>query len=757
MFLHSGASLHGHEYSDRPAPAGQHTYKRSPLLRSAFAAPKPRGFSLDGARPPAAVETRRPFSELIPRPPEPVVRFLEPDDKERPATPMTEDAVSVMSGSETSGGSQPSEAATVAPSEASKRRRSRVSSRVARKTTTLALAYPAPRFAGRKRMLQKVAPKLFLQLQEVSLNKRPKPVIDVFPSSRIAGPVIAPRLAKRFPGLFWPKGELGSADVVLMRSEEYETVSEDVDSEDEEGRLEQRQPVAVLSPVKRSGQTEIVFGDGSVWVAQPLPRGSFDFVHTDEHGNTTTARWARRPASKTATAPAGPDAAPKAGRTTPPEPADLRYTFSIINPDSRRHPVMATLTPQFLNIQETYTSVATSSGRCPPCRPCSRSVSVTVAQELRSNGMSARPTMSRSESAASPTGQELDARGVQTPEPDSERTTHPVDEATRLLISVTAVFLALESGWSPYFRPHTHPAPKHNPVADPHVATSPVTDTLCRSSLPRNRRRNGSDGHQAEILMRGSILSSPGSLANPQGRDQSPVRSFVTSPASAAWWETAQPPPSASIQCGSQTPTRTAPARRATTTGAAFMQRARIASAAQQAESSDSEHQPTRSRHRRPRLLSGGSQTEKDRDIALSRHSIGIPSSPALPAAEVASPWWTDNKAVVNGGPTDPHDTPTPASPTRLRPHPHPRRQGEMHAAYYPASPPMVAVQSDESGTRMVAVPAPQVVLEPPPPHGLAPVAVVAEARMAPERGFSGRMKSFGHWFGRLGHGGHPR
>jgi hypothetical protein len=736
MFLHSGASLHGHEYSDRPAPAGQHTFKRSPLLRSAFATPKPRPLSLDAAKPPAAVEPRRPFSDFVARLPETVVRFLEPEDKETLATSMTEDTVSVMSSSDLSDSSQPSEATTVTPLETPRRRRSRTSSRASRKTTTLALAYPAPRFAGKKRVVQKVAPKLFLQLQEVSLNKRPKPVIDVFPSSRIAGPVIAPRLVKRLPGLVGPKGELGSADVVLMRSEAYDTVSEDVDSDDEEGRLGQRQPVAVLSPVKKSGQTEIVLDDGSVWVARPLPTGSFDFVRTDQHGNTITARWARRPVSKTA--PTSADLASKADRTTP--VSDVKYTFSIMNPDSRRHPVMATLTPQFLDIQDTYVSVSTSSSRYPPCRPLGRSVTMTLAQQQSSNTTSTKPTLARAVSTSA-AEQGYEARHVQTPEPDTERTTHPVDEATKLLISVTAVFLALESGWSPYFRPQTYPTADR---ADSGITSSTMTDRPSSRCRPSQNRRNSSDECHGDTLTqdlrKGSALSSLGS--GPRSRDDSPAKSLVTPVAPAPWCEPTQSPPSVTDQCLSQTPTRPPP-RRAISTGAAFMQRALIASV-QQVEISDSEHQPTKSKPCGPRILSGSTQMEKTKDMAMTRHSMPIPSFRILPNDMVAAQ--PVDRVVVTVGGEDLRDNPTRSRSGK-------ERKRKVQSAYYPASPPMVTPQSDASGVELVAGPAPQLASQPNPQYQVP--AMVVDGRQGTERGFGGKMRSLGHWFRRLGHNGH--
>lgn len=674
-----------------------------------------------------------------------------------PPPAATEDAISIMSGSEFSDGSQPSEAATES---STRRRRSRASSRAsARKTTTtLALAYPAPRFAGKKRVVQKVAPKLFLQLQEVSLNRRPKPVIDVFPSSRIAGPVIAPRLAKRFPGLFGPKGELGSADVVLMRSEDYDTVSEDVDSEDEEGRLEQRQPVAVLSPVRKSDRTEIVLGDGSVWVAQPLPTGSFDFVRTDERGNTTTARWARRPVSKTAPAQPSTDPAARAGRATP--ESDVKYTFSIINPDSRRHPVMATLTPQFLDVHDTYTSVSSSSGRYPPCRPLSRSVTVTVAQQQSANANTTPTKPSPLTRAVSTSAAELesDARRsvvqVQTPpapNPGGERTTHPVDEATKLLISVTAVFLALESGWSPYFRPHHTAAiaADHHPAADSSIASStdrPSSSSRCKPS--RNTRRQSSDDYTAD-------LTSPSvSQTFRKGcSDDSPLQSFVSaSPAvaPAPWWESAttttQSLPAPSTQA--TTPTRP-PQRRATSTGAAFMQRARMASAQQQVqqqaavfESSDSEPQPAKQvqqQRRRSRVLSSGSRTEtdRDRDRARARHS--------MPPAMSSSPFPPTTTTPLPDAPVSRDDARDLTTVRQQQHQPGKNRGRKTQSAYYPATPPpaaAVTVRSDANGAVGL----------------VAPVMAVGDGRRgtgAERTGFGGKMRSLGQWFRRLGHASH--
>lgn len=714
MFLHSGASLHGHEYSNKQAPvAQQHTHHRSPLLRSAFAAPKPRPISLDGAasQPPSAVEfSRRPVSECIPRIVEPVVRFLEPldseDDDDLP-TPMTEDVVSV-SGSEFSDCSHPSEAASTP-----RRRRSR-SRRPARTTTTYALAYPAPRFAAKSRVVKKVAPKLYLQLQEVSADKRPKPIIDVFPSSRIAGPVIAPRLAKRFPRLFGPKGELGSTDVVLMRSEDYDTVSEDADSDEEECGLEKRQPVAVLSPVRKLERTEIVLDDGSVWVAKPLPTGSFDFVHVNAHGVTTTARWVRRSSPKPASQQASEGSASRSSQMTI-DPSETKYTFSIINPLSRRHPVMATLTPAFLNIQDSYTSVSTSSGRYPPSKPLGRAN--TLATPHRSSPL--RPTSVRSLSMNA-AGDDSD-NAATLPEPANERAVHPVDDATKLLISVTAVWIALQSGWSPFYLPTVLPPSDHHTesVASGSATTSPPTTRL-------GRRGTRSRGNSFEITNLGPPPhAGPSNLSSAsvglRSRDQSPVGSLCSGTHLPPWWETRRatypatsPPPAAR----SATPDLPSPLpRRATSTGAAFMERARIASINRVEEQSDAEQ------HKQcPRILSGGGQR------TMIRHSIGATPTPAQePVTEAESK--VSDKTVDR------------SFKVNIASHSQPERQ--VQSAYYPPPQPQQASRNAKHASIHMA------------PAQLKPLMVVPEVPMVAEphrkANFSTKMKNIGHWFRRLG------
>lgn len=330
--------------------------------------------------------------------------------------------------------------ASPASGSASTSRRSRRCRDVAarRSSTAYLLAQPAPRLSVKNKTLFKtIRPRLLLQLQELAANHRPRPTVDVFPASLIAGPLLTARYIHRFPRLFGAKGELGPGDLILVKSEDY-TADADADAEHAAGGG-RRQPVAVLSPGRgpQGGQGEIVLDDGSVW-ACASHRGYYSFVHVDESGASLTARWVKRnpdrkracsaPVSR-ATSPATAQASfPGANGTAAgdsAETSDYRYAFSIINPLSRRHPILATLSPQSLEVYDEYTTPSASSGRYPPTRPVSGVEFDAPRQD--------QPLPPPPRSPLSTDG-------------EAPRSTHPVDEDTKKLIMVTGLWLSLQLG-----------------------------------------------------------------------------------------------------------------------------------------------------------------------------------------------------------------------------------------------------------------------------------------------------------------------
>jgi hypothetical protein len=335
-----------------------------------------------------------------------VVRFEEPPTE-------AENTPTVDGPSEDEGSLSFSEAdLSDASATTSIRKRRKRTRRAPRNVTNFLLAQAPPRLGTKKRLLH-LRPRILLQLQQLSQDKRPKPSIDVVPSSFIAGTLIAPLLARRFPRIFRIKGELGLNDVILVKSEDYDASNRSGEDSDDEC-LEKRELVAIVSPVPRKeDEAEMVLCDGSVWTASRMANGSYEFVHVDEAGHTVTARWVKR-------STVGTSATTATTMNTPtcPNAPDYMFKFSLINPLSRRHPIMATLTPCTLEILDHYTTISASSGRYPPSKPFPTEVSGGTPERTPSLPIS----------------------------PSCERSTVPVDEATKTLITVSAVWISLRSG-----------------------------------------------------------------------------------------------------------------------------------------------------------------------------------------------------------------------------------------------------------------------------------------------------------------------
>ncbi|RFU31656.1 hypothetical protein B7463_g4698, partial [Scytalidium lignicola] len=396
MFLHSGAAIHRHEYSpplELRAPASR--LRRSTLSRVSYPTtnvPR-RSASFDAPTPmPILQPLGRALAEYVQPTNEQSVRFQEPD-----LEAMSEDGKSVAN-SETS-------VTTSVTTTGGPRPRKRT-----RNSTSFSLAHPAPTL-GQKQKLIIVRPRLLLQLQRLSPDSRPKPAIDVLPST-----VVVPRLVKRFPRLFTAKGGLGANDVMIVKSEEYGTpdIKETEDTDSDDDRYGAREVLAVICQMRKDeggtqGVAEIVLADGTVWTARPMTNGLYEFTCIDHHGIKTTARWVKRTSQR-----ASLDFA-----TTKGSNLNVRFTFSIIDPNSRRHPIMATITQKKLDIPDYYTSVSPSSGKHPPPSPL-------------------RTFPGDSEY--------LDH------EPSPDRATHYIDPKLRNLITVTGIWVALRQGWSPYFK-----------------------------------------------------------------------------------------------------------------------------------------------------------------------------------------------------------------------------------------------------------------------------------------------------------------
>ena len=475
MFLHSGAALHRHEYSAPLDSRSSSSARKSTLTRSPFSAPISRRASTYDNPTPIIHPAARPLSEHVPRNPEHTVRFQEPE-----ADTMSEDGRSVAN-------SEGSEITFVS----GRRRR-----RMPRTRTAFHLAHPAPTLTQKQRLLH-IRPRLLLQLQRISANSRPVPALDVLPST-----VFVPRLTKKFPRMFRGKGELGINDVMVVRSEEYDAPDEhavEATDSDEEG-LANRELLAVICQMAKDsrgsqGQAEIVLSDGSVWVGTPLPHDVYELSTVDERGDKTVARWVLKRSSRRESSEF-PDYSGCKGN-------DSKFSFSIIDPNSRRHPIMASITQNTLAIPDYYTSVSSSARKYPPTSPIR-----TFAGEIEQSSVEE--------------------------EVPAERTTHAIDERMKVLIQVTGIWVALRQGWSDSFKYNDSVcAAQSNPRATSgaRVRSASLTADAVRPSPAITGSSTPESSHSAfgavsSKIRRTRMKGSPATIVSPQfeGAIASPKR-----------------------------------------------------------------------------------------------------------------------------------------------------------------------------------------------------------------------------------------
>ncbi|KAJ5762291.1 uncharacterized protein N7511_005673 [Penicillium nucicola] len=271
--------------------------------------------------------------------------------------------------------------------------------------TTYQFAHPASH-ARHKRL--RLRPKLLLQLQQVSQTPRPLPVVDILPSTSYL-----PLLARKFPAIYRTRNGLGPYDLIVVISEQYErTVTsipeKHVSSEDETD--DHREVVATIcqktqEDARLKGKAEICLNFGPVWEATPLPSGSYEFVAQTDNG-AQVVRWALRSGrNRRMTAPAGMNSRDEG----------KRFTFSVLDPTTRRHPVIASMTRNQLEVHDEY-SMTTRTGTGP--------TTPTSAMSVVSDASDDMP---------------LDANIV------------TLEDELRTLIITTGVWVAFREGWSHNF------------------------------------------------------------------------------------------------------------------------------------------------------------------------------------------------------------------------------------------------------------------------------------------------------------------
>lgn len=232
--------------------------------------------------------------------------------------------------------------------------------RKAKARTRFLLAHPPPITRSKQRLSTR--PRMIFQLQLISDSRRPLPTFDVISSAAFAS-----RFARSVPRLMRGDKCLGTDNLVLVRSEMYAqdstTDGDTTDDSGDETTRRHRDFLGTICYAKKAkdglaNQDEICLENGLVWEATCLKAGVYEFSGKNHNG--LKLRWVLRGARR-----------PNPKRNPLTEPANKRctsrFTFSIINPKTRLHPVIATLTgDNQLDILDRFPTLMSSGSSSPP-------------------------------------------------------------------------------------------------------------------------------------------------------------------------------------------------------------------------------------------------------------------------------------------------------------------------------------------------------------------------------------------------------
>ncbi|KAF2724815.1 hypothetical protein K431DRAFT_336667 [Polychaeton citri CBS 116435] len=314
----------------------------------------------------------------------------------------------------------------------------------ARQKTCFSICHPPPASHARQKLHRR--PRSLLQLHKVTTGARPVPAFEVIPSANFSV-----RLTRATTRVFRAKHSLCPNDLVVLKAENYGG------EEDEE--QEARDIIALICKGRKEDGTEgkkakICFHDGTEWEAYATVKGGYEFFTTDQHGLSLTVRWVPKRTNRD-----DPKAKPK-------------FNFSTISPNSRRHPVIATLSKTGLDINDTY-RVPDPKALTPLSTPLQDTF---LAQRVKED--------------------EDDDSGVE----EQHNELCETDDRLRQIIAISGIWVAFKEGWSPSFK-FDDDARLSCMLRSPSLRETPSRNAASPSATPP-----GSPGMTA-VDKRGSIRS----------------------------------------------------------------------------------------------------------------------------------------------------------------------------------------------------------------------------------------------------------
>jgi hypothetical protein len=318
------------------------------------------------------------------------------------------------------------------------------------------LAHPPPITRAKQRLCTR--PRMILQLQQVSKTSRPLPAFDV-----VASTAFASRFTRSVPGVRRSEKCLSTDTLALVRSDTYwrHLVADDHISSTlaDETTNEHRDILGTISYAKRakdaaSHPAQICINNGLIWGASCLKNGVYEFSGKNHNG--LKVRWVSRRTR-------GTSGNQKFLSGSASQISAPRFTFSIMNPTSRRHPVIATLTrDKKLDILDRFPRVTSSTSASFP----SSSLHSPASSEFSSDISY------------------FDGRTEDDP------TYIETDEALQTLIILTGIWVMSTEGWSEVFSTSSDTNNGHRQEStdgSPSTLLSSTENDVQGSPLPRQK------------------------------------------------------------------------------------------------------------------------------------------------------------------------------------------------------------------------------------------------------------------------------
>ncbi|KFZ18008.1 hypothetical protein V501_01424 [Pseudogymnoascus sp. VKM F-4519 (FW-2642)] len=370
----------------------------------------------------------------------------------------------------------------------------------------------------------------------------------------------------------------------LDEEKEVESVVEDTASD--------RDILAVICQVPNGdlGTVEIYLEDGSRWNAGPSVNGVLELVKTDPvTGERMIARWVPRGTSR------------RNSLRTPSrrgsEILEPRYQFSFINPGTRRHPILATLTQDTLKISNTYSLVSNSEEKHPTISSSRTSSSLLFSYIITSPPFFISflclylPHLGLilhwigSWFVYSPDGEHVDS------DTNADPKILVIYDEQRLLIEVSAVWIALKQGWCPSFR--------YGESSSPGLAKIPTPPSSSKLERLRPFSLTSSGTGKHGRTRSNTVTSIPESIDSSHGTVRSCRSVFARATFSASTLQ-------------SESSEERAPPNRTVSNGAAFMQKAAGRKAGRESSNWSSGSENDESRASSPRRKRGSRSNSVD-------------------------------------------------------------------------------------------------------------------------------------------------